>query len=734
MAGLAGPKQYVIILIAKETSYIYYSTKAMHKINEDILSNINESDASSEAKKKGLTHKGYGNYADNTGKTVAQSRNGKLQYISKVDNKTKKNKKTKIDLDHPGNWKDKFNAKHHVNLNKKSHEKKSTSHYDKMNPLRKKLNMDPRHPGDSNAVILDDNTLKKLDKLGYQIIDSLGSGSMGTAYLLSNNKVLKVGEDEREAEAMGIIKRHPHPNVVSCERSFYFKDSRDWSDPKKSVMVMEKYFIVEEKLDPLPSFIKHSDIDPKYKQMNFPLDHLFGKIAEYMMEFHKEGEKESEAVKNVFEYFDEEFKERNDEWDLKLEKNNFQLVLKDKRMRKFLTDMVKGFNHLFNLGINWQDAHFGNVMYDSKSRNYKIIDLGTSYVENPEAKTDVEKLEESVVHVKKAIEKYGKENLNSLKKAAYDWLEDHFDDWIKHPTYLALLKKHNYDISNENLLKGLALENFFSKVISNDKEIRPYLKRYNLIKEQWKRFPDTQLVEEPVKEVSTSKAKLHDCNNCIFFKEDRLGSHMLFSTLIIDEHYCVKESEIIQKFGRSKEEIKRWLSKPNDLNSCPSFQHRKGFQNESENNNESEFKKDWNYFYKNNVGNKKELLTLESQEIKRRLDFLIKGMAQTYHMYFPNAQEGDYKKFWMNALKNEIEFLKKNKIEESETFKAVLNKNDHPDDIYNKEQLEIGIKIEMEHTPDPEVAKKIAKDHLDELPNYYVKLLKYVEKDENGNK
>ena len=33
--------------------------------------------------------------------------------------------------------------------------------------------------------------------------------------------------------------------------------------------------------------------------------------------------------------------------------------------------------------------------------------------------------------------------------------------------------------------------------------------------------------------------------------------------------------------------------------------------------------------------------------------------------------------------------------------------------------LEIGIKIEMEHTSDPEVAKKIAMDHLRENPNYY---------------
>lgn len=38
------------------------------------------------------------------------------------------------------------------------------------------------------------------------------------------------------------------------------------------------------------------------------------------------------------------------------------------------------------------------------------------------------------------------------------------------------------------------------------------------------------------------------------------------------------------------------------------------------------------------------------------------------------------------------------------------------------EQLEKGIKVEMEHTDDPEIAKAIAKDHLVEIPDYYDRL------------
>jgi hypothetical protein len=40
------------------------------------------------------------------------------------------------------------------------------------------------------------------------------------------------------------------------------------------------------------------------------------------------------------------------------------------------------------------------------------------------------------------------------------------------------------------------------------------------------------------------------------------------------------------------------------------------------------------------------------------------------------------------------------------------------------EQLRQGILIEMEHTKDPNVAKKITLDHLAEIPDYYTRLAK----------
>jgi len=52
-----------------------------------------------------------------------------------------------------------------------------------------------------------------------------------------------------------------------------------------------------------------------------------------------------------------------------------------------------------------------------------------------------------------------------------------------------------------------------------------------------------------------------------------------------------------------------------------------------------------------------------------------------------------------------------------------------PED-FDQEQLEMGIKIEMEHTDDPEKAKEIAMDHLKETPDYYTRLAKMEKKAE----
>ena len=51
-----------------------------------------------------------------------------------------------------------------------------------------------------------------------------------------------------------------------------------------------------------------------------------------------------------------------------------------------------------------------------------------------------------------------------------------------------------------------------------------------------------------------------------------------------------------------------------------------------------------------------------------------------------------------------------------------LKHGSDPDSKFDKRQLAMGVKVEMEHTDDPAIAKKISKAHLSENPAYYTYL------------
>ena len=59
-----------------------------------------------------------------------------------------------------------------------------------------------------------------------------------------------------------------------------------------------------------------------------------------------------------------------------------------------------------------------------------------------------------------------------------------------------------------------------------------------------------------------------------------------------------------------------------------------------------------------------------------------------------------------------------------EELEYVGKHNDVPDSKFNPKELKMGIEVEKEHTDKPEIAKKIAKDHLSEFPDYYTRLKK----------
>lgn len=62
-----------------------------------------------------------------------------------------------------------------------------------------------------------------------------------------------------------------------------------------------------------------------------------------------------------------------------------------------------------------------------------------------------------------------------------------------------------------------------------------------------------------------------------------------------------------------------------------------------------------------------------------------------------------------------------------------FNSMDIDEDDVDPDELEMGIEVELEHTPDEEVAKRIALDHLAEMPDYYTKL-KEMEEAGKGKK
>jgi GMP synthase-like glutamine amidotransferase len=51
---------------------------------------------------------------------------------------------------------------------------------------------------------------------------------------------------------------------------------------------------------------------------------------------------------------------------------------------------------------------------------------------------------------------------------------------------------------------------------------------------------------------------------------------------------------------------------------------------------------------------------------------------------------------------------------------------------YSDKELQMGVDVEFEHTNDRATAREIAKDHLEEIPDYYTRLAKMEAKAEEA--
>jgi hypothetical protein len=81
-------------------------------------------------------------------------------------------------------------------------------------------------------------------------------------------------------------------------------------------------------------------------------------------------------------------------------------------------------------------------------------------------------------------------------------------------------------------------------------------------------------------------------------------------------------------------------------------------------------------------------------------------------------------KNYLNRILNENEDL--STIDFQKDFLDVGKSNDNgtTEDDVDETELSMGIEIEMEHTINKELAKRIALDHLAEIPDYYTRLKK----------
>jgi ATP-dependent Clp protease ATP-binding subunit ClpC len=109
----------------------------------------------------------------------------------------------------------------------------------------------------------------------------------------------------------------------------------------------------------------------------------------------------------------------------------------------------------------------------------------------------------------------------------------------------------------------------------------------------------------------------------------------------------------------------------------------------------------------------------------------IHKIIQFYKRFGFKHNKGQYKSFQfretmirypkLNEMVNEDKI--KGGLADKLTKKEIANKfNIEVDDI--EKQLEMGIKVEMEHTSDKKMSEEIAMDHLAEIPDYYTRLAK----------
>lgn len=126
------------------------------------------------------------------------------------------------------------------------------------------------------------------------------------------------------------------------------------------------------------------------------------------------------------------------------------------------------------------------------------------------------------------------------------------------------------------------------------------------------------------------------------------------------------------------------------------------------------------------------IMVMTKNKLKSIQKSLKKGMPNLSRRNETDNQN----RIWINPDKVQLEMLqelryiadtispKEIEIIQPEVSDLLILKAEdpRPDSQYDSTQLQKGMMIELEHTNNAKIAKKIAKDHLDEFKNYYTAL------------
>jgi hypothetical protein len=119
--------------------------------------------------------------------------------------------------------------------------------------------------------------------------------------------------------------------------------------------------------------------------------------------------------------------------------------------------------------------------------------------------------------------------------------------------------------------------------------------------------------------------------------------------------------------------------------------------------------------------------TSSKEPEEKKLGQLLTDLLATYPDFRKKVLEAN--RDWF-ASEERKQFLSEYK-EENPLSLIARGFDERPASAYDREELKKGIKTELEHTDDAIIASKIAKDHLDEDPHYYSKLIEMESKMKN---